>query len=154
MAGMKSIVVIVRDKSKGSTDFLWKSPVMHLPTRFVSPTGETKLNKNGNLVPKQYGCCSWVQQHIVGAIYDELAQHFMDETEGVSIIYALSNAHAKYDVRYVVLGEISAPGLSNERTEQAKRKRSRKRGGKKLIVGGKVYESIAALKADKEVKTA
>lgn len=149
MAGMKSIVVVVRDKQKGSTDFLWKSPVMHLPTRFVSPLGETKLDKKGNLVPKQYGCCSWVQQFVVAPIYEELAEHFMAETEGTSIIYALSHAHSKYDVRYVVLGEISAPGLSNEHTEQAKRKRSRKRGGKKLIVGGKVYESVAALKSSK-----
>lgn len=152
MAGIKSIVVIVRDKNKGTTDFVWKSPVMHLPTRFVSPTGETKLNKKGQLVPKQYGCCTWVQEHIVAPIYDELAQTFMNETEGVSVVYALSHAHAKYDVRYVVLGEISAPGISNERTEQAKRKRSRKRGSKQLIVGGKVYTSIAAVRADEQVK--
>lgn len=146
MAGLKSIRVIVRDKSKGTTDFYWKSPVMNLPSRFVSPLGETTVNKQGKVVPKQYGCCTWVQQFIVAPIYEEMAEKMMAESDGMSIIYALNNAHAKWDVRYVVVGEISAPGISNQHTENVKRKRSRKRGGKQLIVGGKVYTSAADAK--------
>ena len=145
MAGFKSIVVIVRDKSKGSTDYEWKSPVMHLPTRFVSPYGEVKPNKKGQLVPKQYGCYSWVQEHIVAPIYEELAEYLMHEFEGASVTYCLTHAHAKWDVRYVVVGEMSAPGVSNERTENVKRKRSRSRG-RKLIVNGKAYDSVKQLK--------